>query len=58
MRMLKRSIVGSAATVREGLAAFVEETGVDEVMVSAAVYDHEARKRSYAILAEAAGLAG
>ena len=57
MRMLKRSVVGSAATVREGLAAFVEETGVDEVMASAAVYDHEARKRSYAILAEAAGLA-
>ena len=58
MRMLQRSVVGSPETVRAGLEAFVEETGVDEVMVASAIYDHEARKRSYAILAEAAGLVG
>ena len=41
-------------TVRDGLDRFVELTGVDEVMVVSAIYDHGARVRSYEILAEAA----
>jgi luciferase family oxidoreductase group 1 len=51
--VLSCSAVGSPATVARGLAAFVERTGVDEVMVTSAIYDHEARKRSVAIAAEA-----
>ena len=35
------------------MAAFVERTGVDEVMVASAIYDHDARKRSLTIAAEA-----
>ncbi len=35
---------------------FVEQTGVDEVMVVSAIYDHAARKRSYEILAEVGAL--
>jgi luciferase family oxidoreductase group 1 len=53
-RMLACSFVGSAETVRRGLARFIEETGVDEVMVGAAIFDHQARVRSYEILDEVA----
>ena len=56
MRMLRRAVVGSPATVRAGIEAFVAETGVDEIMVASNIFDHAARKRSYAILAEAGGL--
>ena len=51
--MLNRSFVGSGETVRAGLEHFVEETGVDELIVASAIYDHEARLRSYEILANA-----
>jgi luciferase family oxidoreductase group 1 len=50
--MLACSFVGSAATVRREMSRFVERTGVDEVIVAAAIYDHAARLRSYEILAE------
>jgi luciferase family oxidoreductase group 1 len=50
-QMLRRSFVGSPATVREGLDAFVAETGADEVIVAAAIHDHAARLRSYELLA-------
>jgi alkanesulfonate monooxygenase SsuD/methylene tetrahydromethanopterin reductase-like flavin-dependent oxidoreductase (luciferase family) len=46
------AIVGSAATVRAGLRAFVERTGADELMVTGQIFAHEARLRSFAILAE------
>jgi alkanesulfonate monooxygenase SsuD/methylene tetrahydromethanopterin reductase-like flavin-dependent oxidoreductase (luciferase family) len=49
--MLACSFVGSAETVRRGLAQFIERTGADELMVASAIYDHEARVRSYEILA-------
>ena len=47
MRMLARSFVGSPATVREGLAAFVAETGADELIVATAIHDHRSRLASY-----------
>jgi luciferase family oxidoreductase group 1 len=47
----RRAIVGSPDTVRRGLAAFIEETGVDEVMVASQVFDHQARLRSFEIVA-------
>jgi alkanesulfonate monooxygenase SsuD/methylene tetrahydromethanopterin reductase-like flavin-dependent oxidoreductase (luciferase family) len=43
--------VGSPETVREQVAAFVERTGADELMVTSQVFDHAARLRSYEILA-------
>ena len=52
-RMLACSIVGSKETVRRGLEQFVRDTGVDELMVAAAIFDHKARVRSYEILDEA-----
>ena len=50
--MLEYSVVGSPATVRAGVERFLELTGVDEIMVVSAIYDHAARLRSYEILAE------
>jgi len=49
---LSCAVVGSPETVRDGLAAFIERTGADELIITAQVYDHEARKRSYTIVAE------
>ena len=57
MRMLARSIVGSLDTVRKGMAALVEETGADELIVVSDVYEHVERVRSIELIAEAAGLA-
>ncbi len=56
--MLACSFVGAPGTVRDGLAAFVAETGADELMVAAAIYDHAARLRSYELLAETQADAG
>jgi luciferase family oxidoreductase group 1 len=50
--MLKYSFVGSPSSVRRGLEQFVEQTGVDEVMVVSAIFDHAARLRSYELLAD------
>ena len=50
-RMLGCSFVGSPKTVESGLNDFIAKTGVDELMVSSAIYDHAARLRSYELLA-------
>ena len=49
-QMLSCSFVGTAAQVRDGLAAFVERTGADELMVTSQIHDHAARVRSYELL--------
>lgn len=48
---LSCAVVGAAETVRAGVDAFIKRTGADELMVTAQIFDHAARKRSYAILA-------
>jgi alkanesulfonate monooxygenase SsuD/methylene tetrahydromethanopterin reductase-like flavin-dependent oxidoreductase (luciferase family) len=53
----KRLIVGSAEQVRERIQALADITRADEVMITTMVFDHAARKRSYALLADAFGLA-
>ncbi|MBU2147005.1 MAG: LLM class flavin-dependent oxidoreductase [Alphaproteobacteria bacterium] len=55
-RMLARSIVGSPDTVRKGIAALIEETGADELIVVSDVYEHALRLRSFELIAEAAGI--
>ena len=50
---LARSVVGSPTMVREGLAAFIDRTNADEIMVTAQIFDHAARLRSFEITAEA-----
>ena len=54
LRTLTFAFVGSPATVREGLRGFAERTQADEIIVAGAIFDHEARKRSYTLAAEAA----
>lgn len=53
-RMLHVSIVGGPERVRTGLQRLLDATKADELMVVCGLYDHEARKRSYEILAEVA----
>ena len=52
---LSCAIVGAPGTVRRGIEAFVERTGADELMVTANIFDHAKRKRSFQIVAEAHG---
>ena len=52
-RALREAVVGSPATVRRGIAAFLERTGVDELMVTGAIFDHAARRRSLELVAGA-----
>ncbi|CAN5151497.1 LLM class flavin-dependent oxidoreductase [soil metagenome] len=52
--VLSCSAIGDRDDVARNLAAFVKRTGVDEVMVSGAIFDPAARKRSIAIAMEAA----
>jgi luciferase family oxidoreductase group 1 len=49
---LSCAVVGSPETVRRGVTDFAKRTGADELMVTAQIFDHAARKRSYEILAE------
>ncbi|RKG76094.1 LLM class flavin-dependent oxidoreductase [Corallococcus exercitus] len=50
--MLACTVVGSPASVREGLQSLLDQTGVDELMVTAQIYDHAARLRSFEIVAQ------
>lgn len=50
--VLSRSVVGSPQTVRQGLSDFARRTGADEIMVTAQIFDHAARLRSFQIAAE------
>ena len=54
-QMLGGSVVGSPDTVRAGLRAFAERTDADELMVVSDVFDFALRRRSFAMIAEAAG---
>jgi luciferase family oxidoreductase group 1 len=52
-QLLIYSFVGAPDTVRTGLSHFIEWTRADELMVSAHIFDHGARVRSYELLIEA-----
>jgi len=53
---LRYAIVGTPDAVQQRLDAFVAETRVDEVMITAQIYDHAARLRSYEIVADVGAL--
>jgi len=46
------AVVGSPATIQSGIKAFLKRTRVDELMVTAAIFDHAARVRSFEIVAQ------
>ena len=50
--VLSCSAAGAPATVRNVLAAFIERTRADELMITAQIFDHAARLRSYEIAAD------
>jgi luciferase family oxidoreductase group 1 len=56
--MFAYAVVGSKDTVRAGLEEFTALTKPDELMITAHVYDHAARLRSFEIVAELAQLTG
>ncbi|MGZ5269390.1 MAG: LLM class flavin-dependent oxidoreductase [Ramlibacter sp.] len=49
--VLSCSAIGSPETVRQGLRAFIERTGADELMITSQIFDHQARLHSYEIAA-------
>jgi luciferase family oxidoreductase group 1 len=49
---LAYSVIGDRDTVREQLASIIEQTGADELMLTAQIYDHAARLRSFEIAAQ------
>jgi alkanesulfonate monooxygenase SsuD/methylene tetrahydromethanopterin reductase-like flavin-dependent oxidoreductase (luciferase family) len=54
--VLSCSAVGSRDTVKAKVQEFVDRTGADELMITSQVFDHQARLRSYEILAELSSL--
>jgi len=54
----RRAIIGTPEQARAGLEELAQDYGAEEVIVVTITFDHEARKRSYALLAEAFGLGG
>ena len=57
VRNRERMFVGTPATVMQHLQPLLDASKPDELMVTSFIYDHEARKRSYGLLAEGFGLA-
>lgn len=51
-QMLVYSFVAGRENLKKQLTSFFAKTQVDELMVTSAIYDHDARLRSYEILAE------
>lgn len=54
--MSSASAVGSRETVEREIAAFVEKTGADELMMVCSMYEHARRVHSFELAAEAVGL--
>jgi luciferase family oxidoreductase group 1 len=51
--LMTYAVVGGPTTLQRGLAAFLAQTGVDELMVTGQIFDHAARLRSFELVAEA-----
>ena len=51
-RMLKYAFIGDPETIKEKTQAFLQETGVNEVMAVSHIYNHQDRLRSFEIFSE------
>lgn len=51
-QMLACTFTGSKDTLQKDLQQFLDQTGIDELMATAHIYDHQARLNSYRLLAE------
>ncbi len=52
----RRLVLGTPDTVRAGLEEVARDYGAEEVIVVGITYDHDARRRSYELIADAFGL--
>lgn len=50
--VLQASAIGAVDTVERQVRAFLDRTQADELIIACAMFDHEARKRSFTIAAE------
>ena len=50
--MLRYAMVGSPEIVGDQLMSFIDQTGVDELMLTGQIYDHQARVHAYEIAAD------
>jgi luciferase family oxidoreductase group 1 len=55
-RNRERLAVGDPAMVKQRLETLAEQTQADEIMITTMIYDHDARKRSFELLAQAFSL--
>lgn len=51
-QMMQYAFIGSLSSVKNKLESFITSTGVDEIMVTTHVYDHDKRVRSYEMLSD------
>jgi luciferase family oxidoreductase group 1 len=51
-QMLACTFVGTKRSIREDMKSFLAQTGVDEIMVTAHIFDHQAKLHSYQLFAE------
>lgn len=51
-QMTACTFIGSRETLQEELSQFIDETNIDELMVSSNIYDQQAKLDSYSILSE------
>lgn len=52
-QMLSCTFTGSKETIRKDLQSFLDQTGVDEIMATAHIFDHQAKLHSYHLLSQA-----
>jgi luciferase family oxidoreductase group 1 len=57
-KQLSFTVIGNKDTVRERLQSIVKETQANELIAGAQIYDHQARLRSFEILAEIVQMKG
>lgn len=50
---LREAVIGNPQQVQEGISAFVQRTGVNEIMFSSHIFEHQKRLRSIQIAAQA-----
>jgi len=53
VQALACSVIGSADTVRDGIRAFIDRHRPDEIMLTANIFDHGKRLRSFELAAQA-----
>lgn len=51
-RMLKYAFIGDPGTIKEKTEAFLQETGVNEIMAVSHIYDHQERLKSFEIFSD------